>query len=157
VVLPFRSVASPGPEDPRRELFALGITDTVSAQLARYPGILVVSGGAAAGASSDVRDVARACGADVVLRGSIQQSGERLRITFSLLDPVESLQIAGDVLDGALTEVFLLQDQLARRVADALLPGVASVTGLPVRTGLEAVAAQERYLQGIGYLQRFDN
>jgi serine/threonine-protein kinase len=157
-VLPFRNMQTASEADARRELFALGITETVSAQLSRYPGILVVPASAEAGAGDhDVREIARACGADVVLRGNIQQSGERLRISFSVIDPILGVQIAGDVLDGALTEVFLLQDQLARRVAGVLQPGAASVTALPVRTGLEVVAAQERYLQAIGYLQRFDN
>ena len=159
VVLPFRDLNVEGAEDSRRALFALGVTETVGAQLARYRGILVVSPGAnlVDEPSLDVREVARACGADVVLRGNIQQSGGRLRISYSLLDPVQGMQIAGDVLDGAITEVFLLQDQLARRIADVLQPSAGSITGLPARTGLEAVAAQERFLLAIGYLQRFDN
>ena len=156
VVLPFQDLHVGGEPDPRRELFALGVTETIRAQLARYAGILVVSGGAEAERGRDEREIARACGADLVLRGTIQRSGERMRIAFSLVDPVQGVQIAGDVLDGSLTEVFLLQDQLARRVAGVIQPGAASVTALPQRTGLEAVAAQERYLQAIGYLQRFD-
>jgi serine/threonine-protein kinase len=159
VVLPFRTVQVGGPADSRRELFALGVTDTVRAQLARYNGVLVVSPGnySGQGAASDPREIARACGADLVLQGTIQFAADRLRISYSLLDPLQGVQIAGDVLDGAFTEVFLLQDQIARRVAGTLQPGAASVTALPLRTGLEAVAAQERYLQAIGYLQRFDN
>jgi tetratricopeptide (TPR) repeat protein len=159
VVLPFRNLEMDASADPRRELFALGITETISAQLSRYPGIQVVASSLPLDSSQtrDAREIARSCGADFVLRGNIQYSGDRLRISFSLLDPIQGVQIAGDVFDGSLAEVFLLQDQLVRRVAGVLQPGAASVTALPVRTGLEAMAAQERYLQAIGYLQRFDN
>jgi eukaryotic-like serine/threonine-protein kinase len=158
VVLPFQNMQIGVSSDSNPDLFALGITDTVSAQLARYPGILVVSmAPGVSGASTGVREIARASGADLVLRGTILRSGDRLRIAFSLIDPLDGHQIGGDVFDGALNEVFQLQDLLARRVAGVLQPGAASVTGLPIRAGLEAVAAQERYLQALGYLQRFDN
>ncbi len=159
VVLPFRSLEAGEAAGSRGDLFALGVTETVSAQLARYPGILVVSPGPGFSGSpdSDAREIARSCGADVVLRGTIQQAGGRLRISFTLIDPLQGLQITGDVLDGTPTEVFMLQDLIARRVADALLPGAASITALPLRTGLEAMAAQEHYLQALGYLQRSDN
>jgi serine/threonine protein kinase/tetratricopeptide (TPR) repeat protein len=158
VVLPFQNLDVGDTPDSSREIYARGITETIGAQLARYPGILVVSPGMeiTEGHTRDVRELARSCGADFVLRGNIQRSGSRLRISFALIDPIQSMQIAGDVLDGALTEVFLLQDQLARRVAGALRPGAASITGLPLRTGLEAVAVQERFLQAIGYLRRPD-
>jgi eukaryotic-like serine/threonine-protein kinase len=157
VVLPFQNMHLDDATDAGRDLFALGVTDTVSAQLARYAGILVVTVAPGVSAETNLREIARTSGADAVLRGTIQRSGVRMRISFSLIDPIDGRQIGGDVFDGALNEVFLLQDLLARRVADLLQPGVASVTALPLRTGLEAVAAQEQYLQALGYLQRSDN
>jgi TolB-like protein len=159
VVLPFRALGAAEAGDSAAELFALGVTETVSAQLSRYPGIMVVSPGPGVSneAGAELRDIARSCGADLVLRGSIQQAAGRLRISFTLIDPLQGLQIAGDVLDGTVTEVFSLQDLLARRIAEVLTPGAGSVTALPLRAGLEAVAAQEHYLQALGYLQRFDN
>jgi eukaryotic-like serine/threonine-protein kinase len=158
LVLPFQNLQIGDATDAGRDLFALGVTDTISAQLARYPGILVVSAAPdVSAASTPLREIARASGADVVMRGTIQRAGDRLRISFSLMDPLDGRQIGGDVFDGALNEVFSLQDLLTRRVAELLQPGAASVTGLPLRAGFEAVAAQERYLQALGYLQRVDN
>ena len=159
VVLPFRSLEESAAAGSHVERFALGVTETVSAQLARYPGIMVVSPTPAAfdAPNADLREIARSCGADLVLRGTIQHAGGRLRISFTLVDPLQGLQIAGDVLDGTPAEVFSLQDLLARKVAEVLIPGALSVTALPLRAGLEAVAAQEHYLQALGYLQRFDN
>ena len=159
VVLPFRSLGAGESSGSTDDLFALGVTETVCAQLSRYPGIMVVSPsqGLSPAPDADPRDIARSCGADLVLRGTVQQAGGRLRISFTLIDPLQGLQIAGDVLDGSLTEVFSLQDLLARRVAEVLTPGAGSITALPLRAGLEAVAAQEHYLQALGYLQRFDN
>ena len=159
VVLPFHALQTGEEAGSSAQRFALGVTETVSAQLARCPGIMVVppTHGISIAPDADMREVARTCGADLVLRGTIQVADGRLRISFTLLDPLQALQIAGDVLDGAPSEVFALQDQLARRVIGVLLPGVAPATALPLRAGLEAVAAQEHYLQALGYLQRFDN
>jgi serine/threonine-protein kinase len=160
VVVPFHSLEADDAPDSPGARFALGVTETVSAQLARCPGILVVSpphGVATAAPGADVREIARSCGADLVLRGTIQQAGGRLRLSFTLIDPIQGLQIAGEVLDGSLAQVFSMQDQLARRVIAVLAPDAAEVTALPLRAGLEAVAAQEHYLQAVGYLRRFDN
>jgi serine/threonine-protein kinase len=159
VVLPFLALGTSEAGGSTAGLFALGVTETVRAQLSRYPGLMVVPPGplGSEAAGGELRDIARSCGADLVLRGSIQQTAGRLRISFTLIDPIQGLQIAGDVLDGTVTEVFSLQDLLARRIAEVLTPGAGSVTALPLRAGLEAVAAQEHYLQALGYLQRFDN
>ncbi len=156
-VMPFAELgaepATPG------EAFALGVTESVSAQLARYRGILVVpatSSAAFRGTPDDVGQVARALGADLVLRGVVQRSGSKLRISYSLIDALRGLQLAGDNLDGPLSDLFPMQDRLARRVAEALRLERAPSDPSDA-TPLGAVAAQERYLQALGYLKRFDN
>jgi serine/threonine-protein kinase len=166
-VIPFTDPGAGESDD--RQLFSLGVTESVSAQLGRHPGLLVVPVPPEPGlAASDMRRLAHAHGADLILRGTVQRSGERLRLTWSLLDPVLGVQIAGDSLDGSAADLFDLHDRIVSGVVAALVPrGLAGsafagpASGDPptarARGGLDAIAAQERYLQALGHLQRFDD
>lgn len=171
-VIPF---TDPGAgEGDARQLFSLGVTESVSAQLGRHPGLLVVPVPPEPGlAASDMRRLAHAQGADLILRGTVQRSGERLRLTWSLLDPVLGVQAAGDSLDGTAADLFDLHDRIVSGVLAALeqrglvataasavseaAAGVAALPIAPSRTSLDAIAAQERYLQALGHLLRFDD
>jgi len=157
-VVPF---TDPGAgEDDERQLFSLGVTESVSAQLGRHPGVLVVPvPPESAMAASDMRRLAHAHGADLILRGTVLRSGERLRLTWSLLDPALGVQIAGDSLDGTAADLFDLHDRIVTGVLAALGSGGLAVATGPAaaRAGVDAIAAQERYLQALGHLQRFDD
>ena len=157
-VQPFQYVSMNAAADAHREMFAAGVSESVAAQLARHSGI-VVAASVPSGPETprDGRALARACGADLLLHGTLQHVGERIRISYSLLDELEGVQIAGDVLDGSPSEIFQLQDLLVRRIAQALVPGGPPVPAASLPAGPAAVAAHEHYLQALGYLHRHDN
>jgi serine/threonine-protein kinase len=150
-VLPFRNLTG----DASGELMGAGLAETVSVRLANVPGLNVITPRAAveaAEASPDFARVARRLGASTLLSGTLQRENERFRITYRLLDAT-GRQIAANALDGS--ELFALQDRVADGVARDLRLR-AGERRTPVPTGLETTSAQERYLQALGLLQRYD-
>ncbi len=153
-VLPFRDLSG----QPGGQLMGDGLVETVSARLANVPGVQVVTPAAAVGASDrggDVFRIAKDLGANLVLRGALQRQGDRIRITYSVWNTQTRSQTAGGDLTGPASDLFSIQDQLAERVARELrLPAPSRRT--PPPTGLATTAQQERYLQALGNLQRYD-
>ncbi|HEY6222040.1 MAG TPA: tetratricopeptide repeat protein, partial [Candidatus Eisenbacteria bacterium] len=95
-------------------------------------------------------------GANLVLWGTLQRLGDRVRVTYSLVALPDGARLAGDMVDGPAADFFQIQDQLATRVLAALdLAGIAS-TPVALRKGLENAGDQESYLQALGHLQRYD-
>ncbi len=152
-VLPFKDLTGA----PGGQLLGDGLAETVSVRLAKLPGIQVVEPAAAVSAADQDADpyrVASRLGATLFLRGSLQRSGDRIRITYSLWN-TDHVQIGGDTLDGAASDLFAIQDHLADRVGDSLrLP--RSTPSPELTTGLDTASEQDRYLQAIGLLQRYD-
>ncbi len=150
-VLPFRNLTGSA----QGELMGLAMVDTVSARLANVPGLQVVTPRAtieAASPDASVATVARRLGADTVLSGSLQRENDQYRITYWLVDE-KGKQLAANTIDGA--ELFPLQDRLAAGVVhDLRLAPAARRT--PTPSGLETASQQERYLQAIGLLARYD-
>jgi Flp pilus assembly protein TadD/TolB-like protein len=150
-VLPFRNLTTKS----EGELWGVALADTVSARLANVNGLHVVTPRAtveAVEANANVASVARRLGANTLLAGSLQLENERFRITYRILD-ASGAQIAAGALDGS--ELFALQD----RVADSVVKDL-SLRRKPQRTptpsGLDTPALQEKYLEAIGLLQRYD-
>jgi tetratricopeptide (TPR) repeat protein len=150
-VLPFRNLTG----HPEGELMGLGLAETVSVRLANVPGLQVVTPRAtveAVNEDASFARVARRLGANTLLSGTLQRENERFRITYRLVDG-RGNQIAANALDGS--ELFALQD----RVADGVVRDLRLRRGVrrtPTPSGLETASEQERYLQAVGLLQRYD-
>jgi serine/threonine protein kinase/TolB-like protein len=118
-VLPFRYR---GPAE--SEFVADALLDELTDLLAMTRGLKVSSSGATArltrDGDRDPRTLGRTLGVDVVVDGSIQLSGQRLRIAARLLDVESGFQLWNERFDGQLEDVFDLQDKLGKRVAEAL-------------------------------------
>ena len=74
------------------------------------------------GKAIDVKQVAQELGVRYVLEGSVRKSGNRVRITGQLIDTTTGAHIWADRFDGALDDIFELQDQVASNVAGAIEP-----------------------------------
>jgi tetratricopeptide (TPR) repeat protein/TolB-like protein len=150
-VLPFRNLTTKS----EGELWGVALADTVSARLTNVHGLQVVTPRAvveAVDANANVASVARRLGASILLAGSLQMENDRFRITYRILDASGS-QISADALDGP--ELFALQD----RIADSVLKDLSLARGprrTPTPSGLDTPSLQERYLEAIGLLQRYD-
>jgi len=69
-----------------------------------------------------VKQIARELGVRYVLEGSVRKAGNRVRITGQLIDATTGNHIWADRFDGALDDIFELQDQVAFSVAGAIEP-----------------------------------
>ena len=154
VVLPFRDLTG----DPRGQLMGDGLVETVSVRLAGVPGLQVVTPRAAVQASDKEKEVfkiARDVGANLVMLPTVQLEKDRMRITYRIVSVRDGVQVAANSVDGSVSDLFGLQDRLSESVTrDLRLPTPARrLTATP---GLDAPGQQERYLQAIGLLQRYD-
>jgi eukaryotic-like serine/threonine-protein kinase len=157
-VLPFESVAN----DPPTNALGLGLTQTVTAKL-----VQAVDGGHLQLVST--RDLVqrgvktsdqarREFGTDLVLEGSLQQNGDRLRVTWSLVDPRTHTQIAANTITGSADDVFGLQDNLFDEVLEKLSLAIdpGRLRALEQRPDTKP-AAYDFYLRGRGYLEDYQS
>ncbi len=154
LVLPFKDLSSKAADS----LLGDGMAEVLSARLSQLQDIQIVMPGIAvfAARNLDPFRIARDVGANLLLDGSVQRSGEQVRVTFSLWNRVLRRKIAGRTLDGPAADLFGVQDRLAEEVVLAmrLSFGPADVRRKP--SGLETADEQERYLAALGRLQRSD-
>ena len=129
-VLPFADLS---PERDQ-EYFGDGIAEELMFALSRVPKLRVVSQTsvfAFKGKGMDLRDIGSQLGVEHILEGSVRKAGQKLRITVRLTDVVSGFNIWSEVFTCELKDVFVVQEEIARSVADALRLTVAG--GEPVQ------------------------
>jgi TolB-like protein/Flp pilus assembly protein TadD len=120
-VLPFQNISA----DPEQEYFADGMALEIITALSRFPSLFVIARNSSftyKGRAVDVKQVARELGVRYVLEGSVRKAGNRVRFTGQLIDATTGGNIWADRFDGALEDVFGLQDQVTARVVGAIEP-----------------------------------
>src|SRR5215468_8429687 len=101
--------------DPEQEYFSDGVAESIITELSRIRWLFVIarnSNFTYKGRAVDVRQVARELGVRYVLEGSIRKGGQRIRVTAQLIEATTGGHIWADRFDGALEDVFDLQDQV---------------------------------------------
>src|SRR5215469_2884689 len=119
VVLPFETASS----DPDTDYLAVGIPGSITHSLSQIPNLRVISWKSAARVEEGVADplgIGRKLGVRVVLTGRIWQRASKLRLHVDLLEAENGEEIWGDQYDSDLTELFLVQDSIAREVSRKL-------------------------------------
>ena len=128
VVLPFR-VLRP---DPETDFLAFSLPDAISTSLSSYGSIILRSSAVAArfaGEAPDLKAVATEADVDVVVMGTLLRSGDQLRAAAQLVEAPGGTLLTSHTVQSSLGDLFRLQDDIARRVADAL---ASPLTGGPV-------------------------
>jgi adenylate cyclase len=118
-VLPFTNLS----EDPKQQLLCDGITDTIINALSIIPRLLVIARNstfAYKGKVVTVKQVSEELGVRYVLEGSLQRSGDHLRITVQLIDAVMGHQLFAERYDGETADIFALQDDITLKVMGAV-------------------------------------
>lgn len=149
-VLPFVTYGG----DSTQDYFSEGVSQEVAHALGRVPGLRVALhtpfGREQERASSDLRALARQLDVETLLLGTVQRSGDRLRVSARLVDAATGYNVWSDRFDRSAEDVFALQDDIARSIASGLqltlAPGVRDSL---VRAGTDDPEAHRLYLQGM--------
>ena len=145
-VVAFRNLGG----DATQNYFSDGLTDEVRVALTRINALHVLaatSTAKAAEASDDPRKVAEALSVRYVLSGSVQRAGDAVRIVANLADGATGFVRWSQSFDRKLTDIFALQSEIARTVAEAMSVQVA--TTAPAPGGTSNAEAYQAYLQGL--------
>ena len=152
-ILPF----APASEDPGAKAFGYGLTETLAAKLTQltddYPLQVVSPSEARAEGVTSIDQARKAFGVSLVLQGSLQGSGNQMRVTYSLVDAKSMRQLHADAVDANVADAFAVEDQV--------VDGVIRMLGLKVKSSDQVVlaahgtsdpSAYDQYLRGRGYL-----
>jgi adenylate cyclase len=118
-ILPFTNMSG----DPEQEYFSDGISEDIITDLSKIAGLMVIARNSSftyKGRSVDVRTIGRELGVQSVLEGSIRRAGNRVRITAQLIDATSGGHLWADRYDRDLTDIFEVQDDVTRRIVEAL-------------------------------------
>lgn len=124
-VLPFDNMSG----DPEQDYFSDGITEEIITALSRFDGLFVIarnSSFAYKGRPVDAKTVARELGVHFILSGSVRKAGQRVRITAQLIDGQDGNHLWAERYDGALEDVFDLQEQVTSQVVGSIAPQIAA-------------------------------
>ena len=142
--------------DEGNEYFSDGLTDELIHTLSRMRGLKVVARGSVfqfKGKQYDIQEVGRKLGVRTALDGSVRRSGDRLRITMQLVNVADGFELWSQQFDREMKDVFAIQGEIARAVADQLSVELVGEDLRPLfgrKTG--NLEAYELYLKGISFI-----
>jgi len=155
-VLPFQNISA----DPEQEYFADGMADEIITALSRFPSLFVIARNSSftyKGRAVDVKQIARELGVRYVLEGSVRKAGNRVRFTGQLIDATTRGNIWADRFDGALEDVFDLQDQVTARAVGAIEPRLQRAEiERAGRKPTESLDAYDYFLRGMASFHLFN-
>jgi TolB-like protein/class 3 adenylate cyclase/Flp pilus assembly protein TadD len=119
-VLPFENRS----EDKTNSYFADGVQDEILTDLARIADLKVISRTSVmhykSGVARNLREIGQQLGVANVLEGSVQRSGNRVRVNAQLIDTRNDRHLWGQTYDRDLADVFAIQSEIAKAIADQL-------------------------------------
>ena len=118
-VLPFTNMS----DDPKQEYFSDGITENIITSLSKVPRLFVIARNSTftyKGNPVKVKQIAEDLGVQYVLEGSVQRSGDRIRITAQLIDAVNGHHLWAERYDRDFKDLFALQDELTLQILAAM-------------------------------------
>ena len=119
VVLPFQNLSA----DPDNEYFSDGLTDELITDLSQIRTLRVISRNSSMqlkGTARNLKALTAELGVRHVLSGSVRKSGNAVRITAQLVDPVRDEHLWAEKYSGSIEDIFNIQEQISRRIVDAL-------------------------------------
>ncbi|MDZ4673337.1 MAG: protein kinase [Gemmatimonadota bacterium] len=151
-VLPFENIGG----DTANVYFADGMTDELANALSKVPGLQVASRTSSyAFRNAQTRDIAairEALGVGALLEGTVSRAGDRLRVSARLTNASTGLEIWSEAFVRNANDVFAVQDEVARAIAQALAPalaaGVKTVASADTSRGTQDLVAYDLYLRG---------
>jgi TolB-like protein/class 3 adenylate cyclase len=154
-VLPFDNLSG----DPEQEYFADGMVEEIITALSHVRWLFVIARNSSftyKGRAVDVKQVGRQLGVRYVLEGSVRKAGDRVRISGQLIDASTGAHLWADRFDGALEDVFDLQDQVTASVVGAIAPRLEQAEiERAKRKPSESLDAYDYYLRGLAAVHQW--
>ncbi len=152
VVLPFANIGG----DPEQEHFVDGVTESLTTDLSRIRGAVVIARNTAftyKGKPLDVKAIGRDLNVRYVLEGSVQRGGNRMRVNVQLIDAETGNHLWAERFDKPLADLFDMQDEIVGRLASALN---ALLIAAEARRAEQAPSpdSMDHYFQGLAWLNR---
>jgi len=122
-VLPFQNLSG----DPEQDYFTDGVVDDIITALSHFRYWFVIARNSSftyKGRAVDIKQVGRELGVRYVLEGGVRKAAGKVRITCQLVDAASGLNLWADRFEGDLTDIFVLQDEVAVKVTSAVGPKV---------------------------------
>src|SRR5215831_5610929 len=153
-VLPFTNMSG----DLEQEYFVDGVVEEIITALAQIRWLFVIARNSTftyKARAVDMKRVGRELGVRYALEGSVRKIGNRVRITGQLIDTTTGAHIWADRFDGALDDIFDLQDQVSVGVAGVIEPRLrASEIERANRKPTQSLDAYDLYLRAVGQFHR---
>jgi non-specific serine/threonine protein kinase len=155
VVLPFRILRP----DPETDFLAFSLPDAIATSLSGISSLVVRSSATAArfaGESPDLKALAAEADVDRVVIGTLVRAGDQVRASAQLVDAPDGTLIASHAVQSPLGDLFRLQDDLARRVVEALALPLGRMDTSPMPRAPRDPRAYEFYLRGNELTRRYE-
>jgi TolB-like protein/Tfp pilus assembly protein PilF len=156
-VLPFENLSS----DKENAYFADGIQDEILTRLSKISDLKVISRTSTQhykSAPENLPEIARQLGVAHVLEGSVQKSGEAVRVNVQLIKAANDSHLWADIYDRKLTDIFAVESEVAKAIAEQLR---AKLTGqeeqVLANRPTENLEAHDAYLRGLAYALKSGN
>lgn len=153
-VLPFDNLSGA----PDQDYLADGITENIIMALSNNPDMFVISRNSAftyKGKAVKVQQVSEDLGVRYVLEGSIQKSGDRLRVNAQLIDALKGHHLWANRYDRDMKALFIIQDEIAKEIAIALQVELTSGEQARVWHKTDSIEAWGYCTKASGYFRRF--
>jgi TolB-like protein/class 3 adenylate cyclase/Tfp pilus assembly protein PilF len=119
IVLPFANIGG----DSEQDYFVDGVTESLTTDLSRIRGSFVIARNTAftyRGKALDVTQIGRELNVRYALEGSVQRSGNRMRINAQLIDAQSGSHLWAERFERPVTDLFEMQDEIVARIANTL-------------------------------------
>jgi TolB-like protein/Flp pilus assembly protein TadD len=151
-VLPFANLSG----DPEQGYFVDGVTESLTTDLSRISGSFVIGRHTAftyKEKAIDLRKIGRELNIRYVLEGSVQRSGNRLRVNVQLVDAESGNHLWAERFDKPIADLFDMQDEIVSRLANTL---DAQLVEIEARRAEHSVRpdAMDLYFQGVAHLNK---
>ena len=150
-VLPFENLS----RDPDNAYFADGIQDEILTRLAKIADLKVISRTSTQhykSAPDNLREIAKQLGVAHILEGSVQKSGDSVRVNVQLIKAANDSHLWADTFDRKLTDIFSVESEVAKAIAEQLR---AKLTGQEEQViaakPTDNPEAYDAYLRGLAY------
>jgi TolB-like protein len=143
--------------DPKDEYFSDGLSEELIAALAQISGLKVIGRSSSfrfKDRTEEPKTIGEKLGVTTLLEGTVRKQGDRVRIVAELVNAADGIQLWTRTFDRELKDIFAVQEEIAKAVADSLKVTLLGTQENPSQIATNNVEAHNAYLQGHFHLLR---